>query len=174
MDQSTLRERITSALKEIRTIPEFAGMETPQPTDEQIAAIMPAMIARIEFIDKKIEPDYSIRNDSNLFNFKGKFASLTSRFKDEGLTANDYMQAALQSPQLFDQSPDTIESNIRTARLAGHESIPSATSPPHSAMPTSPSPSRPCRGWTSTAIFPMMKNAIIPNGYFCAPLSKPA
>ena len=35
------------------------------------------------------------------------------RFKKEGLTTNDYLEACIKRPQLFYQSPKTIEKNVR-------------------------------------------------------------
>ncbi|MEM1535187.1 MAG: hypothetical protein QW199_00605 [Candidatus Pacearchaeota archaeon] len=54
-----------------------------------------------------------LKADSSFWNFRSKLEKVVEAFSDEDLTYDEYLQAALEQPQLFYQSPDTIESNIR-------------------------------------------------------------
>ncbi|MEM2822048.1 MAG: hypothetical protein QXE64_00430 [Candidatus Pacearchaeota archaeon] len=54
-----------------------------------------------------------LKADSSFWNFRSKLEKVVEAFSDEDLTYDEYLQAALEQPQLFYQSPDTIEFNIR-------------------------------------------------------------
>jgi mannitol/fructose-specific phosphotransferase system IIA component len=84
-------------------------------TTEQKAAVTPTLLEAARFIDTEAGRvnGGKLREDSGFFDFDSKIRAVAERFKAEGLTREDYLQAAVKQPQLFYQAPDTIEKNIK-------------------------------------------------------------
>src|SRR5208337_2632257 len=90
------------------------GLDKLPLTDEQKVEIAPKILAGARFLDTRggRVHDGNLREDSRFFDFEAKIRSVVGRFAAQGLNTRDYLQAALNQPSLFAQSPVTIAGNI--------------------------------------------------------------
>jgi hypothetical protein len=83
-------------------------------SEEQKAQAIPKILKNMRFLETGAgtRNPGQLRSDSTMFDFEPKIRAVVERFAAQGLTARDYLQAALKRPQLFCQSPATIAANI--------------------------------------------------------------
>jgi hypothetical protein len=60
-----------------------------------------------------VKDTYRIHRDSQLIAVKDKVHRIVEKFKADGLTAKDFVEAGERFPQILIQNPDTTERNIR-------------------------------------------------------------
>jgi hypothetical protein len=83
--------------------------------EEQKAEVAPKILKLTNVLDTRAGrvDGGNLGEDSTVFDFQSKINGVVERFAAEGLTREDYLQAAVKNPSLFGMSPETVEGNIR-------------------------------------------------------------
>src|SRR5437868_6139662 len=84
-------------------------------TKHQKAAVIPKLLEYARFLDTDGggKKEGRLREESELFDCGQRMSAVVECFATEGLTLDNYLEAAVKQPSLFMQSPVTVVANIK-------------------------------------------------------------